>query len=82
MKSVTRFDWGVFAALVALSFAVLIGLLVRVWTKGGIVTGSDGFLVVDQLQYLNWLRQAGEHVAVGNLYDLAPGPNTSCTRAC
>ncbi|MFL5887105.1 MAG: hypothetical protein ACJ77M_18705, partial [Thermoleophilaceae bacterium] len=70
-----RFDAGVLAALGALSVAVLAGLLVRVWTKGGIVTGSDGFLVVDQLQYLNWLRQAGEHLAVTNLYDIGSYPH-------
>jgi hypothetical protein len=69
-----RFEVAVLAVLGALSVAVLAGLLVRVWTKGGIVTGSDGFLVVDQLQYLNWLRQAGEHVAVTNLYDIASYP--------
>jgi hypothetical protein len=46
-----------------------------VWAKGGVVTGSDGFLVVDQLQYLNWVRQAGHHLAVANLYDLEPGPH-------
>lgn len=71
-----RFEWSALGALIALSFAVLCGLLVRVWTKGGIVTGSDGFLVVDQLQYLNWLRQAGEHGAAGNLYDLSSGPRS------
>src|SRR3712207_9269208 len=47
-----------------------------VWTQGGVITGSDGFLVVDQMQYLNWLRQAGDHVLVENLYDLEPGPRT------
>ena len=67
---------GTLAALFALSIAVLAGLLVRVWIHGGVVTGSDGYLVVDQLQYLNWLRQAGHHVAVANLYDLAPGPRS------
>jgi hypothetical protein len=67
------FELGTLAALAALSVAVLAGLLVRVWTKGGLVTGSDGLLVTDQLQYLNWLRQAGDHVLVANLYDLAPG---------
>jgi hypothetical protein len=68
------FEAGTLVALAALSVAVIAGLLVRVWTKGGIVTGSDGFLVVDQLQYLNWLRQAGEHLAVTNLYDVASYP--------
>jgi hypothetical protein len=50
------------------------GLLLRVALRGGHLAGGDGFLVLDQLQYLNWLRQAVEHVLVGNLYDLAPGP--------
>lgn len=70
------FDWTVLAAFTALGFSVLAGLLIRVWTRGGVVTGADGFLVADPLQYLNWLRQAGEHGAIGNLYDLAPGPRT------
>jgi hypothetical protein len=68
-----RFELAALAAFAALSVAVLAGLIVRTLFKGGVVTGSDGFLVVDQMQYLNWLRQAGEHVAVGNLYDLEPG---------
>jgi hypothetical protein len=55
---------------------VLIGLLVRVWIKGGVVTGADGYLVVDPLQYLNWLHQAGEHGLVRNLYDIAPSPRS------
>ena len=28
------------------------------------------------MQYLNWLRQSGSHLLIGNLYDLAPGPRT------
>ena len=71
-----RFELGSLAALFALSVAVLAGLLLRVWTQGGVITGSDGFLVVDQMQYLNWLRQAGDHVLVENLYDLDDGPRT------
>jgi hypothetical protein len=71
-----RFELAVLAVLLSLSVAVLAGLLVRVWRQGGLVTGSDGFLVVDQLQYLNWLRQAGEHMLVENLYDLDDGPRT------
>lgn len=76
LRGLDRFEWAALLALLALSFAVLLGLLVRVWFKGGVVTGSDGFLVVDQLQYLNWLRQAGDHVAAENLYDLEPGPRS------
>ena len=76
MTRLTRPELATLLALFALSIAVLAGLLVRVWIHGGLVTGSDGYLVVDQLQYLNWLRQAGHHVAVANLYDLAPGPRS------
>ena len=63
-------------ALGALAFAPLAGLLLRVASKGGYVAGGDGFLVLDQMQYLNWLRQSGSHLLIGNLYDLAPGPRT------
>ena len=42
----------------ALAFAPLAGLLLRVATKGGYFTGADGFLVLDQMQYVNWTRQA------------------------
>ena len=63
------FEWLLLAALGALAFSVLAGLYVRTFAKGGHVTGSDGYLVVDALQYLNWLRQSGEHFAASNLYD-------------
>jgi len=54
-----------------LGFAVLAGLYLRTSIKGGYVTGSDGYLVVDALQYLNWLRQSGVHLSAANLYDFA-----------
>ena len=69
---VDRFEWVLLAALSALALSVLAGLLLRTIVKGGYVTGGDGFLVVDPLQYLNWLRQSGNHIAAANLYDFAP----------
>jgi hypothetical protein len=71
-----RFEAGVLVALFALGVAPLTGVLLRVWTKGGVVTGADGFLVADPMQYLTWIREASDHIAVGNLYDLAPGPRS------
>ena len=65
------FEWLLLAAFAGLGFAVLAGLYLRTSLKGGYVTGSDGFLVVDALQYLNWLRQSGVHLAAANLYDFA-----------
>ena len=66
------FEWVVLAALGLLAFAVLGGLVLRTIVKGGVVTGGDGFLVVDPLQYLNWLRQSSQHFAAANLYDFGP----------
>ena len=71
-----RGDWVVLVAFAAMALAPLIGLLVRVWTKGGVITGADGFLVLDPMQYVNWLRQSGDFGAAANLYDLAPGPHS------
>jgi hypothetical protein len=81
LRRLDRFELGALAALAALSVAVLAGLLIRVWTKGGIVTGSDGLLVIDQLQYLNWLRQAGDHLLIGNLYELHSAPGVTWHRS-
>jgi hypothetical protein len=75
-RGLDRWEAGVLAVLLALALAPLLGLLVRVWTQGGVVTGGDGFLVADPLQYLTWLREAGENVAVANLYDLEDGPSS------
>jgi hypothetical protein len=63
-------------ALFAIAVAPLVGLLVRVWTQGGHISGGTGLLVLDQMQYYNWLRQAGEHVLIGNLYEIEAGPRT------
>jgi hypothetical protein len=74
IRGFDRFDAAALAALAALAMAVVGGLLLRVWTHGGLVTGADGFLVADPMQYLDWARQAGEHGLIANRHDLAPGP--------
>ncbi len=69
-------DWVVLAALFLLAVAPLTGLVVRTIVQGGVITGADGYLVTDPMQYVNWLRQSGEYGAAANLYDLAPGPHS------
>ncbi len=64
-------EWLTFAAFAAFGVAVIAGMLLRVRLQGGVATGADSYVTVDQLQYLNWIRQASDHVAVKNLYDLA-----------
>jgi hypothetical protein len=73
VRGLDAVEVGALAALAALAMAVLGGLLLKVWLNGGVVTGADGFLVADPLQYLDWSRQAGEHGLIGNRHDLAPG---------
>ena len=42
-------------------------------TKGRPLSGADGLLAADQLQYFAWIREAAHHVLIGNRFDLAPG---------
>jgi len=62
----------VLVALAGLSLAVLAALL----TKGRALTGADGVLASDQLQYFTWIREASEHGLIGNRYDFAPDDRT------
>jgi hypothetical protein len=62
----------IFAALALLSVWML-GLLVKRAVGGDeIWTGTDGLHVSDQLQYLNWIRDAAQHVLISDLYQLRP----------
>jgi hypothetical protein len=72
----------VLAALLGLwSLAPLVVLLVHVGggEAVGIHTagfnGADGLQVDDQLQYLAWARDAGEHVLIANPFDIKPDPH-------
>src|SRR4051812_30398713 len=62
-------ELGALVALAGLSVVVLAALL----TKGRPLSGADGLLAGDQLQYLTWIREASHHGLVGNRFDLAPG---------
>jgi len=60
---------GALVALCALSLVVLAGLLI----KGRPLSGADGLLASDQLQYFAWIRDSAHHVLIGDRFDLAPG---------
>ena len=60
-----RWEWWLLAAFALSSMAALGPLLF----KGRVLTGSDGLYPPDQLQYLTWIRQAGEHWLIGNEFD-------------
>lgn len=69
LRRLDTFDRAVLAALAGLSMIVIAMLL----TKGRSLSGADGLLASDQLQYFAWIREASGHLLIGNLYDLAPG---------
>ncbi len=55
--------------LVMLAVAPLLALA----TKGRDLSGADGFLATDQMQYLAWIRESADHLLIGNPWDLATG---------
>jgi hypothetical protein len=68
VRRLDRVELGALVALSGLSVIMLAALL----TKGRAITGADGLLASDQLQYFTWIRQASEHGLIGNEYDMAP----------
>lgn len=44
-------------------------VLTELLGRDGVFLGSDGPFAGDQLQYLSWIRESGEHGAVRNMFD-------------
>ncbi|MGB0094317.1 MAG: hypothetical protein WBP81_17530 [Solirubrobacteraceae bacterium] len=66
------FELAVLAVLAAVSLWVLALDLWQVIVHGRTWTGTDGVYIVDQMQYLAWIRDASNHVLVSNLFVLHP----------
>ncbi|MBV9310108.1 MAG: hypothetical protein JOZ73_04710, partial [Solirubrobacterales bacterium] len=65
------------AMLVAFAAVSIWVLALDVWqvvAHGLVWTGTDGFFVIDQMQYLAWIRDASHHVLASNLFVLRPTP--------
>jgi hypothetical protein len=74
----TRIGRGFYAvgAVVALWLVVpFIVLFVAVGSHGRAFTGAAFYDAVDQLQYMAWIRDAGQHGLVSNLFDIRPDPH-------
>ncbi len=48
--------------------------LVNASDRGLVWTGTDGFFIVDQMQYLAWIQSAAHHLLSSNLFVLRPTP--------
>lgn len=77
-RRLSRIDWfdvGVLLLLAAVSIWVLVLNLRRVSAQGGVWDGTESAYVVDQLQYLAWIRDASTHVLASNLFVLHSTPH-------
>jgi len=74
-RRLDRFEIGLLAVFGALSMWVV---ALDVWhaTADGLVwTGTDGYYIVDQMQYLSWIQSAAHHGLISNLFVLRSTPS-------
>lgn len=72
-----QLDWFEFSLLGlfgALSMWVVALDVWRAVLNGLVWTGTDGFYIVDQMQYLSWIQSAAHHGLVSNLFVLRSTP--------
>lgn len=77
-RRLPRIDWfelAVLIVLAAFSVWVLVLDLATVSTHGWVWDGTDSAYVVDQLQYLAWIRDASTHVLASNLFVMHSTPH-------
>jgi hypothetical protein len=72
-RSLDRWELATLALLAVAAFAPLVILLVRAGIEGTTWTGSDGRNPADQLQYLAWIRDSGEHGVASNRFGFHGG---------
>jgi hypothetical protein len=73
-RRLDRFDLSVLGVFAAVSVFVLILDVWRVVFDGAVWTGTDGVYIVDQMQYLAWIKDASHHVLASNLFVLRDTP--------
>jgi hypothetical protein len=73
-RRIDGFELGLLAAFAAVSIWVLALDVWQVVAHGLVWTGTDGFFVIDQMQYLAWIRDASHHLLASNLFVLRSTP--------
>lgn len=69
-RRLDRFEWCLLAAFAAFSVWVLALDILQVIVNGRDWTGTDGIYVVDQMQYVAWIRDASHHLLASNLWGI------------
>ena len=73
-----RLDWFeivLLAVFGAFSMWIVALDVVHAKANGLVWTGTDGFFIVDQMQYLAWIQSAAHHLLVSNLFVLRDTPS-------
>lgn len=70
-SSLTASELVLIALLLAWSVIPLVHLALEL--HGGSFSGADGSFPADQLQYLAWVRDSGQHLLAGNQFDIPTG---------
>jgi hypothetical protein len=73
-RRIDRFELCLLLAFTAFSVWVLALDLWQVVVHGHVWTGTDGLYVVDQMQYVAWIRDASHHLLASNLWVLRDTP--------
>ncbi len=73
-RRLDRFDLALLVGFATISMWVLALDAWQVVVHGRVWTGTDGVYIVDQLQYLAWIRDASHHFLASNLFVLRPTP--------
>ncbi len=71
---VDRFELALLVVFGAISIWVVALDLLNAAARGLVWTGTDGFYIVDQMQYLAWVQSASHHLLVSNMFVLRSSP--------
>ncbi len=63
-----RWEVVILAAFAGMSLCILAALAARPLA----MTGAESGVVADQLQYFSWIRVAGDHIVIRNVWDINP----------
>jgi hypothetical protein len=74
-RRLDRFEIGLLTLFAAVSMWIV---AIDVWqavAHNRVWTGTDGFFIVDQMQYLAWIQSASHHLLISNLFVLRSTPS-------
>jgi hypothetical protein len=74
-RRLDRFEIALLAAFGAMSMWVVALDVFHAARDGLTWTGTDGYYIVDQMQYLSWIQSAAHHGLISNLFVLRPTPS-------